>query len=99
MQFILSKLPVMFRHKWRAVACDLHENLNEPATFKDIMDFVEKQVKIATDLVGGRSLIHSKTKGSSFASTTGMEDIRKTNKGLSCLCCGEEHFLNSYCAY
>ena len=48
---------------------------------------------------GGRSMIRSKNKGSSFATTvtvTGMEYVRKTNQGsVSCLCCGEEHFLNS----
>lgn len=107
MQIILSKLPFKLRDKWRAVACDLQENLNEPAIFKDTVEFVGKQVKIATDPVfgniveaplGGRSLIRSKPKGSSFATSatiTGMEDLRKTNKGVSCLCCGEEHFLNS----
>ncbi|XP_042631004.1 uncharacterized protein LOC122148580 [Cyprinus carpio] len=107
MQIILSKLPFKLRDKWRTVVCDLQENRNEPATFKDIVDFVEKQVKIAIHPLfgniveaplGGRSLIRSKPKGSSFATTvtvTGMEDIRKTNKGVSCLCCGEEHFLNA----
>lgn len=47
MQIILSKLPFKLRDKWRAVACDLQENRNEPVTFKDIVNFVEKQVKIA----------------------------------------------------
>lgn len=107
MQIILPKLPFKLRDKWRAVVCDLQENRNEPATFKDIVDFVGKQVKIATDPVfgniveaplGGRSLIRSKPKGSSFTTSvivTGMEDIRKTNKGVSCLGRGEEHFLNT----
>ncbi|KAI2645663.1 Cold shock protein 1 [Labeo rohita] len=109
MQTILSKLPFKLRDKWRAVACELQEKRNTQAVFKDIVDFVEKQVKIATDPVFGnileaplsvnRNAYRSKMKGSSFSTTvtvTGTEDAKEINKqSVACLCCGDEHFLNS----
>ncbi|KAL0152844.1 hypothetical protein M9458_051849, partial [Cirrhinus mrigala] len=85
MQTILSKLPFKLRDKWRAVACELQEKRNTQAVFKDIVDFVEKQVKIATDPVFGnileaplsvnRNAYRSKMKGNSFATTVTVTDL------------------------
>ena len=50
---IIKKLPYKLRDKWRTVACDIHEERHHRATFPDIVDFVERQVKIAADPVFG----------------------------------------------
>lgn len=50
---IIRKLPYKFRDKWRTVACELQERRKQRATFSDIADFIERQVKILTDPVFG----------------------------------------------
>ena len=50
---IVKKLPYKLRDKWRTVACDIHERSHHRATFPDIVDFVERQVKITADPVFG----------------------------------------------
>ncbi len=53
MQVILSKLPYKLKDKWRVVAYDLQEQGHNQSTFSDIVDFIERQVKILTDPVFG----------------------------------------------
>lgn len=81
MRSIILKLPYKLREKWRNVACDLQERRGDRATFTDLVGFIERQVKIASDPVCGNiqdlQLTNSKTsnashfkqrkRGSSFA--------------------------------
>lgn len=46
MQSIILKIPYKLREKWRNVACDLQER-RQRATFTDLVNFIERQVKIA----------------------------------------------------
>lgn len=39
---IIMKLPYRLRDKWRTVACDIQENNNQRATFKNMVDFHER---------------------------------------------------------
>nr|XP_054604785.1 uncharacterized protein LOC129165520 [Nothobranchius furzeri] len=48
---IVKMLPYRLRDKWRTFVCDLYEKHNQQAKFKDMIDFLEKQVKIASDPV------------------------------------------------
>ena len=50
---IIRKLPYKFRDKWRTVACELQERRSQRATFIDITNFIERQVRILTDPVFG----------------------------------------------
>lgn len=50
---VVRKLPYKLREKWRAAVCELQETVNQRATFSDIVNFVERQVKIMTDPVFG----------------------------------------------
>lgn len=50
---IIKKLPYKFRDKWRTEACELQEKCRRRATFSDITDFIEKQVKILSDPIFG----------------------------------------------
>ncbi|XP_056125219.1 uncharacterized protein LOC130103060 [Rhinichthys klamathensis goyatoka] len=85
MQIIVKKLPYKLRDYWRSVACDIYEKFHRRATFSDIVEFVERQVKMASDPLFGniqetfasgrnevkmvRSQPSSKVRGSSFATT------------------------------
>lgn len=50
---VIRKLPYKLRDKWRSRACDLQESQKRRAKFSDIVDFIEKQIKILTDPVFG----------------------------------------------
>lgn len=93
MRAITKTLPYQLRDKWRTVACDFQEKHNQRATFKDMMDFLERQVKIVIDPVSGdikdtptvskdernsKSQHHPRMKGSIFATTV---TVTKTEKG------------------
>lgn len=82
---IIRKLPYKLRDRWRSYACDLQEQQQRRATFSDIANFIEKQVKILTDPVFGniqdspaittkgnnKPKLQSRDKGASFATTVG----------------------------
>lgn len=75
------------------MACELKQNHSDQVVFKDIVNFVEKQVKILTDHIfgnileippsGGRSSSRPKNKGNSFATT--VSQMEKGKKALSLL--------------
>ena len=48
---VIKKLTYKLRDRWRTLACGLQERNNCRATFADIVSFIEKQVKSATDPV------------------------------------------------
>lgn len=92
MQIVIRKLPYKLRDAWRNVACDLQDKFHRRVTFRDIVEFIERQVKIASDPLFGniqdspvvarkevrnvKSQPYSKAKGSSFATTVAMVDKR-----------------------
>ncbi|XP_039869513.1 uncharacterized protein LOC120722563 [Simochromis diagramma] len=91
---ITKKLPYRQRDKWRTAVCDFHEKCNRQATFKDLVEFLEKQVKIASDPVFGdikdicttnrdtrklKSQTHTRFKESYFA-TSVMASEKENNK-------------------
>lgn len=49
MQTIMKKLPYKLRDHWRSAACAIQEKFRRRATFSDIVEFVERQVKVASD--------------------------------------------------
>ena len=53
MQAVVKKLPYKLREKWREVAFSLQERFHRRATFCDIVEFIETQVKIASDPLFG----------------------------------------------
>ena len=53
MQAVIKKLPYKLREKWREVAYSLQERYRRRATFGDIVAFIERQVKMATDPLFG----------------------------------------------
>lgn len=50
---IMMKLPYKVREKWRSHACDLQERRGCRVLFIDLVNFVEKQVRIASDPLFG----------------------------------------------
>lgn len=53
MQTIVKKLPYKLRDHWRSAACAIQEKFHRRATFSDIVEFVERQVKVASDPLFG----------------------------------------------
>lgn len=50
---IVKKLPYKLRDRWRTMACEIQERRNQRATFSDMVNFIEKQVRTVTDPVFG----------------------------------------------
>lgn len=50
---VIMKLPCKLRENWRTVACELLERHNRRAQFRDIVTFVERQVKMSSDPLFG----------------------------------------------
>ncbi|XP_034530056.1 uncharacterized protein LOC117805434 [Notolabrus celidotus] len=90
MQTVTKKLPYKLRDRWRDVVCDIQERFHRRANFRDIVGFIERQVKIANDPIFGdlsdspaavrkdvrhvKSQPSFKPKGSSFATTVTSVD-------------------------
>ena len=53
MRAIMTKLPFKFRDKWRTKAHEVLERYNRRACFKDLVSFIERQVKIISDPLFG----------------------------------------------
>lgn len=53
LKLLISKLPYRLRERWRVEACNFQESTKQRATFKTLVEFIEKQVKILTDPVFG----------------------------------------------
>lgn len=51
MQSVIKKLPFKLRDIWRNVACNLQHKFNRRVTFRDIVEFLERQVRILSDPV------------------------------------------------
>lgn len=62
MRAIMTKLPFKFREKWRTKAHEVLEKYNRRACFKDLVSFIERQVKIISDPLFGD--IQDRTSGS-----------------------------------
>lgn len=85
---IIMKLPYKLRENWRTVACELMERRKQRARFKDIVIFVERQVKMSSDPLFGdiqstqpvQQKFQPKTKvRNSFATT-----VVTNNKSIQC---------------
>ena len=106
---IIIKKSYRLRDKWRTVVCDFQENHGHRAGFKDIVIFLEKQVKIITDPIFGdikdtpvnkdtrrsKSQPLPRTRGSNFATTVtaAKEKGTKESDVKSCLYCEGGHAL------
>ena len=93
MRSIILKLPYKLRERWRSVACDLQDRSGRRAMFNDLVAFIEKQVRIASDPLFGNiqdsqqtnlkasniSHLMQRKKGSSFATNvTAVKDGFRT---------------------
>lgn len=70
------KLPYKLREKWRNVACDILEQIGSRAVFVDLVNFIEKQVKIVSDPLFGN--IHDISSVSQTKPSTQVKQKRKS---------------------
>lgn len=65
---IISKLPFKLRHRWRTISCDVQDESKQPAKFKDLVEFVERQSRVLLDPFFGD--IQYVTDGKGFLKST-----------------------------
>lgn len=53
MPAIISKLPYKLRERWRSTACDVQDKHHRRISFKDVVEFVSRQAKMAMHPVFG----------------------------------------------
>ncbi len=97
MRVIISKLPFKLRERWRAVAHNILETTECRALFKDLVQFIERQVGILMDPLFGdiRDLPTSmrpinqpklspegRVKGNIFATTVALMESGETTKNM-----------------
>lgn len=75
MRMIVMKLPYKLREKWRVVAYELQEQNGHRAVFTDLVAFIIKQVKVASDPVFGN--IQDSQSGSSFKVSSSTKQRKK----------------------
>ncbi|XP_061908754.1 uncharacterized protein LOC133653469 [Entelurus aequoreus] len=73
MLMVIKKLPYKLRDQWRTEACDIQGTRSRRATFPDIVSFIERQVKIATDPIFGNIQDTPKTMQSKNGSNDGYQ--------------------------
>ena len=96
MQAIVRKLPFFLQDRWRRIA-DSIENAGEHVSFGRFVEFLEVEVRIATNPVFGRKSIDKNKKGSSnqVKAADSVQVRSNVVKGtLSCWHCKGSHILD-----
>lgn len=88
LKLLVGKLPYKLRERWRVEVCHFQESTNRRATFKTLVEFIEKQVKILMDPVFGdiqdpspravrpaQSSVESKFTGKRFTANAATIDV------------------------
>lgn len=110
---VIKKLPYKLRDKWRTEACNIQERHRKRAMFVDIVTFIEREVRIATDPVFGdiqdpptmgafsgraKPVPRLQARGSSFATTlTTVERDAKDGSEKTCLFCKKDGHMLESC--
>lgn len=65
MRAVIAKLPFRLRERWRSIACEIQDKTGRRARFKDLVYFVDRQARIASDPLFGniQEPVVSKDKG------------------------------------
>ena len=97
---VIKRLPYKLKDKWRTVACGIQERQHCRPIFNDIVSFLERQGKIATDPVFGnlcdtpltaandsdqeKHSPHPRAKGSSFGTTVAAIEGENQTEARDC---------------
>ena len=102
MRKIIEKLPYQLQDKWRHLADKIHEEEHRRAKFGDIVDFVEREVRVQTNPMFGRQ--HSvsrsrepegqRSKVQTVSATVVGTDAQQRRVPPKYLFCTKEHFLD-----
>ncbi|XP_054763530.2 uncharacterized protein LOC129270153 [Lytechinus pictus] len=81
---VIGKLPYKLRERWRVLADDILEEKERNVTFADVVKFVTKQARIATNPVYG-DLLKYQTKQTGKSGTVGgkASNTHRTSLGVS----------------
>ncbi|XP_043241053.1 uncharacterized protein LOC122391322 [Amphibalanus amphitrite] len=101
MRRILGKLPYQLQDQWRRLADRIQEEERRKARFEDIVNFVEKEVRIQTNPMFGRQ--HNSKSGELDGSRKNVQTVSATVVGADsgrhqtsrvCLFCSRDHWLD-----
>ena len=81
---IIKTLPYRLRDKWRSVACDFQERYKQRATFSDLVNYHEKQVRIATDPVFGDIRLQHQARMELLCQNHLIQESKKIEPALVC---------------
>ena len=103
------KLPYRLRERWRSYVCEFQERQKRRPQFSDVVSFLERQVKIASDPVYGniqdrpirateRPQIKAKSIRNSFATSASIlstQQPKGNHLQLPCSLCNSNHTLEN----
>ncbi|KAK0147978.1 hypothetical protein N1851_012345 [Merluccius polli] len=69
LRIVVSKLPFRLRERWRVIAFDIQEREGRRAKFSDLVTYINRQAKIASDPLFGDAKESSEAKEKSKSST------------------------------
>ena len=99
---ILEKLPLNMQDRWRRLADDVSEQKNRIVTFKDLVDFVEREARIVTNPLFGRHLFssegsqsdkHRSGPGKRYTLAANVGQAGHSGQSTDCLWCKAGHPL------
>ena len=109
MKILIMKLPYRLRERWRSYVCEFQERQKRRPQFSDVVSFLERQVKIASDPVYGniqdrpirateRLQIKAKSIRNSFATSASIlytQQPKGYHLQLPCSLCNSNHTLEN----
>ena len=92
---IINRLPVAIQHKWRSVADNIMHEVKRPISIKDIVHFVRKQAREATNPIFGVPTKRKQTNQKSFFASSNVKSPKPhENDTKVCPLCSAHHYLN-----
>lgn len=84
LRMIVSKLPFKLRDRWRSIVCDFQEKQNKRVRFEQLVEFVEKQARIALEPMFGDIIDLTTSKGGfKTKSADTKQKLKPTSRGSS----------------
>ena len=113
MKTLIIKLPYRLRERWRSYVCDFQERQKRRPQFSDLVSFLERQLRIASDPVYGniqdrpirateRPQSKAKSIRNSFATSASIVSTQQPKGNhlqLPCSLCNSNHTLENCRVY
>ena len=96
LRIILTKLPFSMQEKWRKIADEIMTCKKQVVTFDTLVEFIEKEARIAKNPLFGRHLFSNKSSSKSGIQSSSKITINTINarRELECWNCQGSHILD-----